>query len=617
MDNLFERITSDTPWFVRGSFERSPVCVQKTKNGMIQKSKSYEIVSNYIKDENGVYDYFGSIKNISDQDYHIISFKTSFSLVADDLEVYTQYNGWQNESMGGWQPLISGVSIKTRSIRTSLGAAPFLGIWNKQTNRGIAFHLLPEFAWEMNVHYVSVSGENRIAEISVGINDEDLVYCLKSGEKLNAPHIIFYEFKNKTDMDCYKLHAFCNNRFKRKQMPIIYNSWLARFDNITYDNLTDQIKKACFIGAEYFVVDAGWFGKGKEWSISRGDWIENDCGNLCGKMDKIAQTVRDNNMKFGLWFEIESAAPQSDIVKEHPEYFTVKNGLHFYDFTNKNAFDALMDVLSFNIEKYGIEFIKFDFNQDSFEDDSHTEYIDYYIHYRKFIRLLKEKYPNIYLENCASGGQRMDLSNCADFNSFWHSDNQSPFEGVRMIKEGILRLPPQCIERWACLFSADSSVAKYGTQETERIISTHDATWDNVVGVQPSFLKGFFYGGPIGISFDLNGISENQLNLLKEFIKEYKIERDFLENAVCRIICDTENVLALQYSDILLKTVSIVIFSYKLRQSKITVCPVLDKEKEYVLSGETLSGEQISENGITINANGNYRANSIKLFCKE
>lgn len=616
MKNLFERLTSDNPWFVRGSFEKSPIYVQKKGNEITQKNNSYEIISNYNKDENCVYDYSGSIENISDKDFNIFSLKTSFSLIADNLEVYTQYNGWQNESMGGWQPLITGTSIKTRSIRTSLGAAPFLAIWNNQTNRGIAFHLLPEFAWEMNVHYVYTEGENRIAEISIGINDEDLVYCLKSGEKLDMPHIIFYEFKNKTDMDCYKLHAFCNKNFKRKRMPVIYNSWLARFDNITYENLTNQIENARFIGVDYFVIDAGWFGKGKDWNISRGDWIENDNGNLCGKMNEIAQIVRKNNMKFGLWFEIESATPQSDIVNEHPDYFILMNDLYFYDFTNPKAFNSLMDVLSFNIEKYGIEFIKLDFNQDSFEDNSHTEYIDYYIHYRKFIRSLKEKYPNIYFENCASGGQRMDLSNCTDFNSFWLSDNQSPYEGVRMIKEGILRLPPQCIERWACLFSSNSSIAKYETQETEKIISAHDATWDNVVGIQPSFLKGFFYGGPIGISFDLNGVSENQLNLLREFIKEYKTEREFLENAVCRIICDTENVIALQYSDISLKTISIIVFSYKLRQSKITICPILDNQKEYFLFDETLSGKQISENGITINSDGNYRANIIKLCCK-
>ena len=356
---------------------------------------------------------------------------------------------------------------------------------------------------------------------------------------------------------------------------------------------------------------------GEDWVSSRGDWVENQSGGLCGKMKEISQKVRRCGMKFGLWFEIESAAKTSQIVRIHPEYFIEHNDYYFLNFENSAARKYILETLERNIKEYNIEFIKFDFNQDMDFDFSKAAVINYLRGYEKVIYRLKKTHPEIHLENCASGGLRADLHNSFIFDSFWLSDNQSPLEGMRIFKEGIKRLPPQCIEKWAVVTSVQDIFPVYGKNEKcEKIISAHDATCDAAIGISKSFLKGFLSGGPIGISCDLTKLSDDLIKLLAEHIKEFKSEHEFWASASCRILCDTEKVLVLCYSA--RDKIKLIAYSYKTNQNSIYVYPKLDSASEYLFEGKVISGKDIAENGIEIKLCGNYKASFAELIrCKK
>ena len=607
MKTLTDRLLSGDIWNISGSFGRV------SGNSLSQKNEFYKITSSCKKNDENVYHITGNFTNVSENDITLNTLKMRFNLGGGEFEVYTQYNGWQNESSGGWSPLITSVSASTNTIRTCDGAAPFAAVWNKQTQRGIVFHLLADYAWSINLSLSRTNGECSELYAEIGVNSESFSYTLSPQKSIKTPEIIFYEFENKLDLDCRKLHSFCLDNFKRKSMPVVYNTWLCRFDKINFENVSNQIEKAAQIGAEYFVIDAGWFGKGSGWWIYRGDWAENLTGGLCGKMYKISEQVRKSGMKFGLWFEIESASEDAEILRTHSDLFVNLGGLYFLDFSNEKACQYIFGILKENIEKYKIKYIKFDFNQDFDRDPTNSAYTDYYAGYRKFTKKFKNEYPGIYLENCASGGLRADLNNCRDFDSFWLSDNQSPYEGMRIFKEGIKRLPPQCIEKWAVLQSLENFSPVYGNNECEKILSTHDATWDGIAGVHQSFLQGFLTGGPIGISCDLNMLSDNLLTMLKEHIGHFKKERTFWENAVCKILADTGNLLVLEYFDRSLKQIKIIAYALKLRQNNITVYPYLDKSASYKFGEKIVSGSEIAEHGIDLPINGNYRASFAEL----
>lgn len=616
----FKKSTADQLWNIYGDFGYVNGIVQEEESCIFVNKEEYYVCSEYEEDGKGLVLRKGRIKNISKRTLNVSCLMSKFVLDGGDYEVYTQANTWQNESLGSWQPLVTAVSAETRGLRSAYGVAPFFAIWNHQTGRGIAFHIMTKLPWRFEVRNATTGGEANMLEIEVGVNNCNFSVNLASDEELEFPEILYYEFRNKRDFDCHKLHEYMNKKYPRREMPVIYNTWLYKFDEINFDNVVAQVEAAKKLGVEYFVIDAAWYGHGPSrgfWSY-RGDWFENQEAVFCGRMFELSQSVRENGMKFGLWLEIETVGAASEMLSAHKDYYITYddngNKLYFFDFSNPKACDYLFEIVSELIKQYQVKFIKFDFNQDLKLDIHQSAFMNYFKGYRAFISRLRNAYPDLYMENCASGGGRMSLGNGIDFDSFWLSDNQSPYEGMRIFKDTMLRMPPQMIEKWATIQSVCDFKHCYMGSPNEKIISTNDATWTDVRGVHQSYLEGFLTGGPIGFSCDLNSLSETVFTNLRNFITQFKQDRDFWKNAVCRILADTESVLVLEYSDVNFEKVEVMVYTNRIRQFGITVYPSLNKDTEYLINGkELLSGKQIDTQGIYVPLDGNYTVKRVSL----
>ncbi|MBO6365808.1 alpha-galactosidase, partial [Enterococcus faecalis] len=178
---------------------------------------------------------------------------------------------------------------------------------HKQTNRGIAFHLIPNSSWEIAVSMNAIPGLHSYIQVEMGIDSDNLALSVNPGEEVNMPGIIYYEFKSKIDMDCWKLHRYCTDNMRYRKVPVMYNTWLYKFDKLSVENVKCQIQPAKDLGCEYFVIDAGWFGINPVWARGIGDWTESLTFGFKGNMIEIADAVRQSGMKFGLWLEIERA----------------------------------------------------------------------------------------------------------------------------------------------------------------------------------------------------------------------------------------------------------------------------------------------------------------------
>jgi len=595
-------------WSICGDFGELDGEVKIQNNTVSCESDALYVCSEFEKEEN-VTSITGKVKNISGKAVTLRSLSYNFCFDGGEYDIYSQYNGWQNESLGDWQPLITGVSITGNSIRNAQHAAPFMCLWNRQSERGTVFHMMSEALWEMKATRYLKSGEATYINVQMGVYEHDFSLELLPGEEIELPRIIYYNASNKTDIDCYKLHDYMNKKYPRKEMPVMYNTWLCRFDKITYENVANQIPLAAEIGAEYFVIDAGWFGHGTDWTSSRGDWVENETGALKGRMKDIADEVRSHGMKFGFWIEAESADRNSDIVKNHPEYF-LSGDVEFLDFSREDACEYMFETICGLIEKYDAKFMKFDFNADLYYDKNRSSFMKYYIGYTKLIKKIRAKYPDFYMENCSSGGARMELKNGLLFDSFWLSDDQSPYETMRIFKDTVRRMPPQWIECWATICGYEGIV--YPGIPDEKILATHDATWGNVIKVEQDYLNAMLTGSPVGLSFDLSTLSETMFCNIKNFITEFKDNRAYWMNANCRILTDTETMLVMQFSNRDLSDVRLVIASDKVRQDNITVFPVLS-DGMYNVNGEIISSDDINENGIDVHIKGNYHGEFIHI----
>lgn len=537
------------------------------------------------------------LKNTSKETIFLNKYFCRFSIPSDDILIYTQQSNWKNESTGAWQTLTTTISAENYGVRTTSGAAPIIALWDNSCERGWCFHLVPNVAWKLSASKRAIGADNATTVIELGISDDRLNLEIKPGESVYLPEIIFYDFDNKIDMGCAKLHKYFIENYPSKRLPVIYNTWFANFDAINLDFCINQANKAAELGCEYFVVDAGWFGKGADWGSNIGDWHENQTGAFCGKMNFLADKVRQLGMKFGLWIEAERALEGTPGVKEHPEYFMKENGSYFLDYSNTDARKYIEKIVFGLIEKYGIEFIKFDFNADCGYDNKNSAFYYYHMGHKKFIEDIRSKYPDIYLENCASGGNRMDLFHEKYMDSVWFSDNQNPYTGTKIIRDTLLRMPSTHIERWAVMKSVDGFTKVYsGNDKSSRLVTVKGATWQDIIGTSMKYLAVFCSGGPFGITCDLTQLCENDFKQLKECITEFKNTRDFYKKAVCRPLITTDCFTVLQYNDDEENNIIIQIFENRSRQNSITVYPKLKYDKNY---GKYTSA-YFRENGIVI-----------------
>ncbi len=600
---------------ISGSFGRVEGEYTYENNACKVENSQYSACANFVISKSGVITRRDYITNKSDSKITLNQATAKFRLEGGMYEVYTQFNGWCTESLGGWQPLISSVTASVSALRTSHDASPMMAIWNKHTHRGYVFHLLPNSAWEITAKKCDLGGKCYNLEVSLGLSGGFSI-PLAPGETFSLPEIWFYEFKNKTDLDCYKLHEYCMQRFETPKMPVIYNTWLSHFDHLSVESVTEQIEKAARLGVEYFVIDAGWFGNLPRWHSCVGDWEERKIDRLEGRMHEIANKVRENGMKFGLWFEIERADIDSEIIKKYPEFFDKEGYAYFIDFGIPEAVDYLNNVLDDIIEKNGIEFIKFDFNSDLTHDKENSAFVNYYKNYNLFISNLRKRHPNIHFENCASGGMRMNLTNCNDFDDFWYTDNQSVYHSLRIYKDSILRMPPQFLANYATFRTADG-FQDYDGGTCSKIIATESAEWKNVRGVTLSFLKALLTGGAPCFSCDLTQVEDSVLDELAIFIDKYKAQREFWQKSTCRILCDSEELTVYQYTSIETGEIKLYAIAHYCHQRDICIYPVVDNTKDYITSeGEVLTAAELLENGIILPIEDIYTMREFELKVK-
>ena len=588
-------------WRVNESFGELTGDVSRSYNTVFKQTDNYKIQCTYTIDEYGVINRKDVLKNITDKTINITSLKSRFVFEGGEYDVYTQYNNWQTESMGSWQNLVTGVTASCTSTRSTQNAAPIVALWSRQQNRAAVIHLLPNCSWEIKVTRVGLPQRLSKILVEIGPIDYNMNLEVAPGEEICLPEIICYETCNKIDLDCYKLHNYMHTNYPRRELPIIYNTWMYRYTDFTPELLLNQAELASNMGIEYFVIDAGWFGKeGAYWFDTVGDWSENPVGGLRGEMKQFSDNVRNMGLKFGFWMEPERASASSESVKKHPEYYLKSNSkdMYFLDFANADARNWMLETIVNLIDMYGAEYIKFDYNDDLFYDEKRTSFYRYYTGFDIFMSELKKRRPNVYLTGCAGGGERTELA----------------------YKETILRLPPQGFERWTCIHSLEEYEDFYKPFTAEshkpynRLVACCDAWWYDIAGVHPSYLEAYHTCGPIGFSCDLTKISEADRKCFAEFIASVKKKREFWKKAVARKICDTDTVTVFQYSDMNLTEIVLNIISNETLQNGITVYPVVDDKKLYIVNGERkMRGKEIIELGIDVPINGWKEMSKIEL----
>jgi alpha-galactosidase len=189
---------------------------------------------------------------------------------------------------------------------------------------------------------------------------------------------------------------------------------------------------------DYYWIDAGWYGKSETDSLNVfngdwgtvGDWIVNKHRHP-ETLKPISEAIQKANMKFLLWFEPIRTTRGTDATKAHPEWFVdTGNGNLLLDLGKAEAKKYITETISGLITENGIDCYREDFNFDPFPYWTHKEDPDragmremrfvegVYSYWDELLR----RHPNLVIDNCASGGRRIELETMKRSMPFWRTD---------------------------------------------------------------------------------------------------------------------------------------------------------------------------------------------------
>lgn len=223
---------------------------------------------------------------------------------------------------------------------------------------------------------------------------------------------------------------------------------------VSKDLLRKEVDVAAEIGAELFVVDAGWFGpKDAIWSDCFGDWFENPILGEGGLRD-VFDYARGLGMRCGLWMPPEMAAFKSDVARKHPDWFLrgAQDQYLTFDVLNPEVeqyvFNTICDLVScFNLDCFRIDGGTSNVG-DRLLDNGSRESLSWRYYDRLFAiyRRVRKRFPDLIMENCSGGGGRCDPAMMRYFNYTQISDNWAPDDQVRILNGMTLALTPaQCM----------------------------------------------------------------------------------------------------------------------------------------------------------------------------
>ena len=275
-------------------------------------------------------------------------------------------------------------------------------------------------------------------------------FYLKPGEKVRTASILLLRYHEGPTAGHNALRRLIKERFslvgsagRDAQGPLCASFW----GGMSSEQMCRRLRHIGEndLGFDYLWIDAGWYGDSphvclnefdSHWQQYTGDWRVNPYHHPDG-LREVSALIRENGMGFLLWMEPERVRATAPIVREHPEYFVSneKNPGHLLlNLGKPAAWDYLFQTISGFVEDLHLGFFRQDFNFDPLDywlkaDEPNRSGLTEIFYIMGLYRLwdsLLERFPHLMIDNCASGGRRIDIETLRRSVPLWRSDYQCP-----------------------------------------------------------------------------------------------------------------------------------------------------------------------------------------------
>ena len=348
-------------------------------------------------------------------------------------------------------------SVESKGGRPSNGECPFFEITQGGQGEIVALGWTGDWT-------ASFSNEEGGVRVRAGLRNAR--FYLKPGEKVRTSRVLVMKYSqgedgpNKFRRLVRKHFSHTATRPGTREGIFAYELW----GGLTSAEMSRRLKtlKSRGLAYEDYWIDAGWYGDCKDcddayvgdWASFTGDWHMNPRVHADGMAD-VKEAANEAGGSLMLWFEPERVRDTTRFFREHRDWLLEDGGGDCI--LNLGLFEArdyVVELLDGYVKRLGLSCYRQDFNTSperffAAADEEDRRGITEIRHvlglYEVWDELLRRN-PGLVIDNCSSGGRRIDIETLRRSVAFFRSDYQCAFNAnadvLQAHNAGISRLLP-------------------------------------------------------------------------------------------------------------------------------------------------------------------------------
>lgn len=397
-------------------------------------------------------------------------------------------------------------------------------------NEGLFIGLLYSGRWSAHAQALA-SG------VALDVFTEGYATPLAADEHWTSPAAFLGVYQGDLDDAAHVQHTYMRSAVvpaTPEDFPWVqYNTWFAHLVDIDETILRREAELAARLGAEVFVIDAGWWAPSRRTSdnftTGLGVWQPSPEKFPSG-IPAFGDYVRSLGMRFGIWVEPERVDLRQPatwrldwLVRHHDAIVsppwppdTVSGWLCF---GHPDVQAWALAWISQLVAEVNADWLKWDSNWWGVCTCAHHGHsaTDGEFHQvqgvHNVLTELRHRFPNLIIENCAGGGTRTDFAMLANTHITWLHDASTPSRRVRYHLAGATYLfPPELCNTWV-VDAEDESLMDRATPRAD------------IDAIARSRMFGAF-----GISARLGEWTESAFAAVQNAIVQYKQLRPLLKH---------------------------------------------------------------------------------------
>jgi alpha-galactosidase len=378
---------------------------------------------------------------------------------------YARYEEWGHEGAWKFEP----ISNTTKAISGTRGKSgwghPTFFAHNKATGEWFVGSLGWSGNWTTKVTGTAdPAGDVARLFFTMGPSAIDSVQrVIEPGETIRTPDAHLLVMHSDLDHVIQALHDHVRHdvmppQITGREYQVEANHRGYIVDHETEAGMKREVDLAAEVGAELFMIDAGWYGpEPNRWAQNVGDWYPGAW--LPNDITPVREYTRKKGMLFGLWVEIEGIGTASKLRREHPDWMLTRDGKlvangRQLDVSKPEVAAWMESEIARVIQKYDLDMFRIDYNstvneggnqiKDGFVESTMWRHVENL--YAMFDRL-RARFPRVIFQNCAGGGGRLDLGILRRFHNTELSDWMRAPRGLKILNGMTWILPPEILLR--------------------------------------------------------------------------------------------------------------------------------------------------------------------------